>query len=272
MSLNFSKLKIFIIYLTIIKSICFQENITKKNSSISFNYTSYFINSTIRTLSDKNFDFIINSNNSESFDYLILFTLRRCPNCNHIMRIVENVEKKYSQKNINLKFYKIDCFSSHMTAMRFDVYKVPSYIYITKGYYAFFVPEEKTEEELINFIEKENKDFLKYPGKIGYFKVCLKVIHHITLKIQNKFPFWNDYLTGMFIAIIFLSFLYFEFRIYKIGCCDNKKKEKIKQKKNKEKQERDNSFYEENKKEESNENNLFKENKHKKTKNKIKEE
>ena len=46
----------------------------------------------------------------------------------------------------------------------------------------------------------------------------------------------------MFLAIIFLAFLYFEFRIYKMGCCDNKKKEQIKQKKNKEKKENDNSY------------------------------
>ena len=241
MSLNYISLKILIIYLSILKSLCIPENISKKNSSISLNYTSYFINSTIRTLSDKNFDNLIKLDKSYSSDFLILFTLRRCPNCNQIMRIVENIEKKYSQKNKNLKFYKVDCFASHMTAMRFDIYKVPAYIYITKGYYALNYPEEKTEEELINFIEKENKDFFKYPGKIGYFKVCLKVIHHVTLKIKNKFPFWNDYLTFMFLAIIFLAFLYFEFRIYKMGCCDNKKKEQIKQKKNKEKKENDNS-------------------------------
>ena len=228
MTSKFFSLKFILITLTFLKSICLQENITKKNSSIYLNYTSYFINSTIRSLSDKNFDAIIthqNNNNNNSFDYLILFTLKRCPNCNQIMRIAENTEKYYSTKNTNLKFYKVDSFSNHMTAMRFDIYKIPSFIYIRKDSFAYFVPEEKTENELINFIENKNKEYLKYPGKIGYFGVCKKVVHNITLKIKDKIDFWNDYLTWIFLVGIFLAFLYFEFKIYKIGCSDNKNKE-----------------------------------------------
>ena len=223
MSLNFSILKIFIIYLSIIKSICFQENITKKNSSISLNYTSYFINSTIRTLSDKNFDAIISLNNNKSYDYVILFTLRRCPNCNHVMKITENVENYFKEKTPKIKFYKVDCFLSQWTAMRFNAFKIPVYIHIKQGFYASFNPsEDYTEDDLINFIEDENKEFIEYPGRIGYIDVIRKIVHNITLKIQKKIIFWNDLFTLIVILGTFFGFLYFEIKIYKAGCCGNK--------------------------------------------------
>ena len=186
------------------------------------------------------------------------------------MRIAENTEKYYSTKNTNLKFYKVDSFSSHMTAMRFDIYKIPSFIYISKGNFAYFIPEEKTENELINFIENKNKEFLKYPGKIGYFGVCKKVVHNITLKIKDKIDFWNDYLTWIFLVGIFLAFLYFEFKIYKIGCCDNKNKEGHENNKNNKRRQLNKNNYKDDKKEEEeddvNKNNLSNEKYRKKLK------
>jgi len=209
------------------------ENITKKNSSIYLNFTSYFINSTIRTLSEKNFDSIISLNNNSSLDSLILFTIKRCPNCNKVIKTTENTEKYYSKKNSNIKFYKVDCFKSQWISMRFNAFKIPIYIYITKGFYTVFKPENYTEEELINFIENENKEFLEFPGQISYFGVCQKVIHNFTLLIQKNIFFWNHYFTWAIIIFAFLAFLYFEYKIYKVGCCGNNNKERIKQKKNK---------------------------------------
>ena len=239
MKSNFFLLKIITINLILLKILCLQENTTKKNTSIYLNYTSYFINSTIRTLSERNFDTIIFSNINQSLDCLILFTLKRCSNCNHVMRLTENIEKYYSQKNPKLKFYKVDSYTNHFTAMRFDIYKIPSYVYITKGLYASFSPKEKTENELINFIESKNKEFMRYPGKIGYLGVCKKVINNLTLKIKNKILFWNEYLTWIFLLSTIFAFLYFEYKIYKVGCCGNKnnnstnnKREYLRQKKN----------------------------------------
>lgn len=59
----------------------------QKNVSVYLNYTSYFINSTIESLSDENFDIIITYQdyNNKLFDYLILFSFKRCQNCNQIM-------------------------------------------------------------------------------------------------------------------------------------------------------------------------------------------
>ena len=222
MSSKIFSLKKFIYILIFLKVVNTQENLTQKNTTIYLNYTSYFINSTIRTLSDKNFDTIISLNNN-SYDFLILFTLRRCPNCNNVIKITENVEKYYKEKNAKIKFYKVDCYLNQWTAMRFNAFKIPIYIYIKQGFYASLNPSNNyTEKDLINFIEDENKEFIEYPGRIGYIDVIRKIVHNITLKIQKKIIFWNDLFTLIVILGTFFGFLYFEIKIYKAGCCGNK--------------------------------------------------
>ena len=220
-SKNFS-LNIILLFFIYFKVGCQEENLTKKNSTIYLNYTSYFINSTLRTISDKNFDTIIFSNNSNIFDYLILFTLKRCPNCNSAIKITENVEKYYKEKNPKIKFYKLDCYLNQWTAMRFNAFKIPIYIYIKQGFYSSFNKENLTENDLINFIEDENKEFFEIPGKIGYIDVCRKIVNNITIKVQKKIWFWNDLFTVIFILGVFFGFLYFEFVIYRAGCCGDK--------------------------------------------------
>lgn len=223
MSSKIFSIKKFLIILLFLKLVYSQENLTKKNPTIYLNYTSYFINSTIRTLSDKNFDTIITLNTNNLYDFLILFTLRRCPNCNRAIKITENVEKYYKGKNAKIKFYKVDCYLNQWTAMRFNAFKIPVYIHIKQGFYASFNPSENyTEDDLINFIEDENKEFSEYPGKIGYIDVIKKIVHNITLKIRKKIIFWNDLFTLIVILGTFFGFLYFEIKIYKAGCCRNK--------------------------------------------------
>jgi hypothetical protein len=198
-----------------------KENTTKKNIYIQPNYTSYFINSTIKTLNNKNFDSFINNDNYSN--YLILFTFRRCPICNKLIRITENTEKYYSLKNnTNFKFAKVDCYENWWTAMRFDIFKLPIYIYISKGKFASFIPYNITEEKLIAYIEGKDKIYKSYPSKIGYFGVLLKIFHHINEKIQTKISFWNEAYGCVVLFILFGSFLYFEYSLYR-GCCDNHK-------------------------------------------------
>jgi hypothetical protein len=222
MSAKSFSLKIILLFLIYLKIECHEENLTKKNTTIYLNYTSYFINSTIRTISDKNFDTIISSVNSNNFDYLFLFTLKRCPNCNNVIKITENVEKYYKEKNLKIKFYKLDYYLNQWTAMRFNAFKIPIYIYIKQGFYSSFNMENLTEDDLINFIEDENKEFIEIPGKINYFDVCRKIVHNITIKVQKKIWFWNDFFTVIFILSVFFGFLYFEFVIYRAGCCGHK--------------------------------------------------
>ena len=217
-----SKISSFYIFLiltiTILKIACINEN-NSINKNIQTNYTSYFINSTIKTLNNNNFDSIINPNNS--INYLILFTVRRCPICNKIIRITENVETYY-KNNTNLKFAKVDCYISGWTAMRFNIFKFPLYIYISKGKYSTFIPDNITEEELINFIESKNKIYKDYPPKIGYFGVFMKIFHLLTEKIQKIIPFWNEIFSWIVLLILFGSFLYFEYSVYK-ACWDSYK-------------------------------------------------
>ena len=265
MPLNIFSFKLIIIVLLVLKASCIQKNISLKNSTIRLNYTSYFINSTIRTISDKNFDTVI-SYYKDSYDYLILFTLRRCSNCNQVVRLVENVEKIYSNKNKKLKFYKVDSYLSSWTSLRFDVYKSPKYIYITKNVYASFEPKELTEEELVNFIENNNKEFLIYPKKIGFFGLMNKIVNNITKSIKINIPFWNDYLTWLFLCFIFIGFFYFEYKLYQVTCCKNKdNKNDINEKKHKNKKNNEDKIKKNkiNKDEEKKKENINKTNKHK---------
>jgi hypothetical protein len=211
-----------LLYLIIIfsKSYCETNNTLRKNYIIKENYTSYFVNSTIRTLSERNFDIVINHN--KSIDYLILFTFRRCPHCNKVITITENVEKNYSSKNKLLKFAKVDCYSNGWTAMRFDIFNVPIFIYIKNGLFASFKPRNYTEEELISFIESNDKEFKDYPPKIGYFGVFMKIFHLLTERIQKIIPFWNEIFSWIVLLILFGSFLYFEYSVYK-ACWDSNK-------------------------------------------------
>ena len=234
-SKNSSFFIFLILTITILQTACFNEN-NIINTNIQTNYTSYFINSTIKTLNNNNFDSIINSN--DSINYLILFTVRRCPICNKIIRITENVEKYYINNN-NLKFAKVDCYISGWTAMRFNIFKFPLYIYISKGKYSSFIPDNITEEELINYIESKNKIFKEYPPKIGYVGVFMKIFHLLTERIQQIIPFWNEIFSWIVLLILFGSFLYFEYSVYK-ACWDSnknnnssKKEEQKENKKNK---------------------------------------
>ena len=217
-----SKINSFFLFLfltiTILKISCIEQN-NNINNNFQENYTSYFINSTIKSLNNKNFDTIINSNNS--INYLVLFTVKRCPICNKIIRITENVENYYKD-NPNLKFAKVDCFEDARTAMRFDIFKFPLYIYISKGKYSFFLPNNITEEELINYIESNNKIYKDYPPQIGYFGVFIKIIHLLTQRIQKIIPYWNELFSWIVLLILFGFFLYFEYSVYK-GCYDSHK-------------------------------------------------
>ena len=69
---------------------------------------------------------------------------------------------------------------------------MPIYIYISKGKFATFIPNNIAEEELISYIEGKDKTYKSYPSKIGYFGVLLKIFHHINEKIQKKISFWNE--------------------------------------------------------------------------------
>ena len=210
---------------------CLDKNISNHNSqknNINVNYTSYFINSTIRTVNNKNFDTFISDSTK---NYLILFTFKRCPICNKLITIFENVEKYYkSKENKNLKFAKIDSYAAPWINMRFDIFTLPLFVYFSNGRFSSFLPKDITEEELINYIESKEKDYKIIPGKIGYFGVFMKIFHRTTEKIKEKIPFWNEMFSLIAILVLFGSFIYFEYNLYKKSCCDNNNNTKEKEK------------------------------------------
>ena len=54
-------------------------------------YVSYFLNSTIKTLDDNNFDKEVIK--GILHNYIILFTVKKCEICNKIITSLENVQK-----------------------------------------------------------------------------------------------------------------------------------------------------------------------------------
>jgi hypothetical protein len=215
-------IKLFFIIFYISKIISLEEpisNISIKSSNISENYTSYFLNSTIRTLNDNDFDIRVHANTSKP--YLILFTIRRCGICNKIITTMENVQKYISAKN-NLEFAKIDCYSSSWTALRFEISQLPLFIYIENDKYSTYAPNNVTEENLIKFIESKDKKFVKYPKKIGYIGVAMKILNLVADSIQKKFDFSSQGFSWAIILSIILIFIYIQYLIYK--CCFAKKR------------------------------------------------
>lgn len=193
------------------KNISNPKNTTRNRT----NYTSYFINSTIPTLDDKNFDKTIQNHNN---DYLILFTVKRCQQCNNIIKITEEIQKKYL--NQTLKFYKVDCFVSGWTALRFDLSKVPMFIYITNEIFAGYKDENYTKQKIIDFIENKHKEYQVLPGKLGYLGLGVKLFHIISGAIKTKISFWNEGFSLIAVILAVVLFFYFEYNLYK-NCCKN---------------------------------------------------
>ena len=217
-------IRLFFIFTSIFFLIsCFDKNNSNpknQNTNINVNYTSYFINSTIISLNYKNFDRYI----YDSFkSYLILFTFKRCPVCNNLIRVLENVENYYISKNIkNLKFAKVDCYASSWITMRFDLFTLPAFAYISNGKYSSFVPNSSiTEKELINYIENKEKDYKIIPEEVGYFGVFMKIFSKTTDKIRKTIPFWNEVCSWIAIFALLGCFIYFEYTLYKKACCQN---------------------------------------------------
>ena len=194
-----------------------RHSISHRNSSKnSTNYTSYFLNSTIPTLNDKDFDIGIHDNN---LDYFILFTVKRCVYCNDIIKEAEKAQKYYSEiSNNTIKFYKVDCLSSGWTALRFELNRIPMFVYITNRVYAGFAANNYTKENIISFIESKHKDFKMLSNKIGYVGIAFKIIHVVSEAIKKKFSFWNDGFSFAVLIIIFGLFFYFEFNAFR-KCC-----------------------------------------------------
>ena len=216
----------FIHTLIIIISFIFVNCASLNSSNETINkkqYISYFLNSTIKTLDDNNFDKEVLKGIFHNF--IILFTVKKCDICNNIISTLENVQKKYINNNdTNLKFAKVDLFMSGWTSMRFDLEKLPNIIYVSNRSYAIYHSYNWTEKDIISFIKDKNKTFKIFPKKMGYFDVFMKIFHAISHLLHDKFPFWNEGYSWTIVVLFFLILIFVEFLIIKF-CCKRTKKE-----------------------------------------------
>ena len=108
--------------------------------------------------------------------------------------------------------------------MRFELNRLPNIIYVSNRSYAIYPNISWTEENIISFIEDKNKNFLKFPKKVGYFDVFLKIFQVISVLLHEKFPFWNENYSWILVVIFILFFCFVEYLIIKY-CCRRTKKE-----------------------------------------------
>ena len=216
------------IFIVIIK-LSFTEKVS--NSSLSSNktvsnYTSLFLTSNITTLNDNNFDRIIK--NGKVNPYILLFTVKKCTQCNHIIEVMENVTKHLNDTNSSIRSAKIDCFASSWTAMRFSIDIIPQVAYISNGTIRY-MNNSITSENIFSFIEGHNTTKpIPIPVPMNYIGVGKKIFNSLnrmlTDYMNEKGISWNAGLTaGSFIGGFALLAL-IEWKLVSC-CCKSKRKE-----------------------------------------------
>jgi len=232
---NFVLLKILLFFLSLFSfAFCVEKNdfIKPANNSNTtkekIKYYSFFLNSTVETLDDKNFDEKVSK--GIFHNYLILFTVKKCDICNNLITTFENVQKKYENNTkTNLKFGKVDILMSGWTSMRFELDRLPNIIYVSKRRYSVFPANKNfTEEEIINFFEDEDKNYKIFPRQMGYFDVFMKVFHIISSLLHEKYPFWNENYSWGMVGLFILIFCIVEYFIIKYCCRRYKRGDKNK--------------------------------------------
>lgn len=195
------------------------------NKTVS-NYTSLFLTSNITTLNDNNFDHIIK--NGKVYPYIVLFTVKKCTQCNHIIEVMENVTKHLNDTNSSIRSAKIDCFSSSWTAMRFSIDIIPQIAYISNGTIRY-MNNSISSENIFSFIEGHNTTKpIPIPVPMNYIGVGKKIFNSLnrmlTDYMNEKGISWNAGLTaGSFIGGFALLAL-IEWKLVSC-CCKSKRKE-----------------------------------------------
>ena len=184
---------------------------------------TYFDKSSIETINDDNFDRVMNAGITN--DYLILFTVKTCKVCDHVIEILEEAAELYLNTDSNITFYKVDIIASGWTALRFDFEKLPNIIYVSKGKYAIYPLDNITKIEIKNFIEDKNKVMINLPKKVGYMHLILKTFKLLSYMISQKFSFWDESYYWALIILFIAFIVLFEFIFIKY-CCPRSNKNK----------------------------------------------
>ena len=223
-----SKIKILTLFTFFLLFGYILTNSNKEEVPENNNYTSFFINSTIETVNDTNFEKIVNKGLNN--DFIILFTIKRCDICNDLIMTLEKIQKNYSiKKSKNLLFLKVDCLMSGWTAIRFSLERIPNIIYVTNGLYSVYLNDNFTIGDIEDFIESDDKEFKSYPKIMGYFDLFMKIFHVVSDLIKENYPFWNESLSWLvvFLFIIFLCIV--QYYILKYCCVKESEKNKNKE-------------------------------------------
>jgi len=207
-------------FIIIIKINCI-EPLDKKVKKEKF--ISYFLNSTIETINDENFDLIIKGGKTN--DFLILFTVKKCQICNQIIKLLEETSEIYSNENSNLTFKKLDIIESGWTSLRFNLERLPNLIYVSQGKYAIYPNENFTDLDVRNFIEDKNKNWMRLPKKVGYLYLIMKTFRLLSYMISQKYSFWDENYYWALIVGFILVFVFVEYIIIKY-CCRRSNKNK----------------------------------------------
>ena len=179
---------------------------------------SYFDKSSIETITDSNFDQVMNAGIIN--DYIILFTIKKCEGCDQVLKSLEKAAEYYFRTNSNITFYKIDLEESVDVDLRFHFDEVPIIIYVSKGQYAKYHFKYISTNFIKNFIEDKNKVMIDLPKELGFFNYFVKTFELVADCIKLKYPFLkkNYYyywlmIFGFFAWVIILSIYDF------IKCC-----------------------------------------------------
>ena len=214
-----------IMFLAVLQ-IAFSTTVNKTIGTVA-NYTSLFMTSNITTLNDNNFDLIVRRGRVSP--YLILFTVRKCGSCNHIIEIFENVTKILNESGSPIETAKIDCFAYSWSAMRFSINHIPQVAFVVNDTVRY-LNKNITIENIMEFIDDENdtNERKPFPAPMNYLGVAKKVFNSLdevmTNYMKGKGLYWHSGFSAIFIIGFIALLAFIEWKFVNC-CCKGKKKE-----------------------------------------------
>ena len=127
------------------------------------NFTQDDLNNTFEQDPFKNFDFgnlifLDDSNATETinkYDLIyVLFYGSYCKPCHLFFPVYVNISKYAEEKNLKIKFAKIDAYKSENMTIEFKIEQLPSLFLIYKGQ-RFFFDGPRTQEAILKFVERK---------------------------------------------------------------------------------------------------------------------
>jgi len=188
---------------------------------------SYLSKAEVIKFNDLNFDKEIAEG-----QWMIYFYADWCGHCNRFAPVFEDVEAEAREKNLNIKFGKINIEENPQLASRFYITSLPTLFHIQdKQVRKFSI--ERTKENLIKFIENREWQVIKPRGYlaspfsvigrwVGYASVIGAFITSFAKWIQQYINLWV--LLGILTVVLFTCTYYF----IKMNMPDSMKKPKTK--------------------------------------------